>query len=63
MAEVPETRRPGWIVMTHPDLKDKDGKPVYREVPEKAFNSAWSKKGWVKAESSRSARSTQKVGG
>jgi hypothetical protein len=46
---VPETRRAGWIVMTHPELQDKDGQPVYHEVPQKAVASR-SRKGWVKAE-------------
>lgn len=46
----------GRVVITHPDLKDADGKPVTHETTEKAFASAHSKRGWTKVE-------TQKVGG
>lgn len=56
MADVPETRNgPGWVVMTHPSLKDKDGAPVYAEVTAEALEQAYKPRGWVEAKSTKSA--------
>ncbi len=62
MADVPETRNgPGWVVMTHPDLKGPGGKgSAYAEVTEEAFKVAYEPKGWVKASAKTTA--TPKAG-
>lgn len=64
MSDVPETRNgPGWVIMTHPELKGSDGGPAYAEVTQEALDGPWAEKGWVKAEpTTRSTKSTKVSG-